>query len=203
MEIVFATSNQNKMKEVRAILPDSIRLLSLSDIGFTDEIEETENTIEGNSILKARTIFEKYKIPVLAEDTGLEVFALNMEPGVYSARYAGEPSDAEKNMDLLLHKMTLLENRDAQFKTVATFIDKDTYYSYTGVVIGSISQNKQGNGGFGYDPIFKPSGFNKVFAELSLTEKSIISHRAIAMNKFANFIIGILKCFFKESQASY
>ena len=188
MEIVFATSNQHKMKEVKAILPSSIHLLSLADIGFMEEIEETENTIAGNSILKARTIFEKYKIPVLAEDTGLEVFTLNMEPGVYSARYAGEPSDAENNMDLLLKKMELVTNRSAQFKTVATFIDRDAYYSFTGVVIGAITQNKKGNDGFGYDPIFKPSGFDKVFAELSLTEKSIISHRAIAMNKFANFI---------------
>jgi XTP/dITP diphosphohydrolase len=188
MEIIFATSNQHKMKEVRAILPSSIQLLSLADIGFNEEIEETENTIEGNSVLKARTIFEKYKVPVLAEDTGLEVFALNMEPGVYSARYAGEPSDAEKNMNLLLKKMNSLENRCAQFKTVATFFDKNTYTSFTGIVIGEISQNKQGNGGFGYDPIFKPSGFNKAFAELSLADKSIISHRAIAMNKFANFI---------------
>jgi len=188
MEIIFATSNQHKMKEARAILPSSIQLLSLADIGFTEEIEETENTIEGNSILKARTIFDKYKIPVLAEDTGLEVFALNMEPGVYSARYAGEPSDAEKNMNLLLEKLNSLENRSAQFKTVATFFDKDMIVSFTGIVIGEISQNKQGNGGFGYDPIFKPSGFNKAFAELSLAEKSIISHRAIVMNKFAHFI---------------
>lgn len=188
MELVFATSNSNKMREVRAILPSSIKLISLADLGFTDEIEETESTIEGNSRLKARAIFEKYQLPVLAEDTGLEVYALNMEPGVYSARYAGEPSNSDKNMDLLLAKMAKVENRLAQFKTVATFIYKDTYYNFTGVVIGEITSMKKGDGGFGYDPIFKPSGFSKVFAELSLIEKSIISHRAIAMNKFVHFI---------------
>ena len=188
MEIVFATSNLNKMKEVKAILPSTIQLLSLSDIGFKEEIEETEDTIEGNSILKARTIFEKFKIPVLAEDTGLEVYELNMAPGVYSARYAGEPSNAEKNMDLLLKNMKEIENRTAQFKTVATFMTNTAYYNFTGVIIGEIIKEKRGSGGFGYDPIFKPSGFSKVFAELSLHEKSIISHRAIAMNKFANFI---------------
>jgi XTP/dITP diphosphohydrolase len=188
MEIVFATSNKNKMEEVRAILPANIQLLSLEDIGFTSEIEETEHTIEGNSKLKAQTIYDQFKIPVLSEDTGLEVYALNMEPGVYSARYAGEPSNADNNMDLLLENLLKEEDRTAQFKTVATFINKNTYYSFIGVVIGNITKEKTGSGGFGYDPIFKPSGFDKVFAELSLQEKSIISHRAIAINKFAKFI---------------
>lgn len=188
MKVIFATSNANKMREVKAILPEHIELLSLEDIGFTGEIEETEDTIEGNSLLKARTIFEKYKIPVMAEDTGLEVAALNGAPGVYSARYAGEPSNASKNMDLLLKNMKEVDNRLAQFKTVATYMDKNTYTTFEGIIVGTIEREKSGTDGFGYDPIFKPSGFDSVFAKMTIEEKSVISHRAIAMNKFAKFL---------------
>ena len=188
MKLVFATGNPNKMKEVKAILPAHIELVSLKDLGFEGDIEETETTIEGNSKLKAQTIFDLYKIPVLAEDTGLEVNALNGEPGVYSARYAGEPSNAENNMTHLLENLKNEENRTAQFKTVATFVDKNTYYTFEGIVLGTIEKERSGKDGFGYDPIFKPSGFDQVFAEMTLNEKSIISHRAIAMNKFAKFL---------------
>ena len=191
MEIIFATSNANKVKEVNAILPDSIKVLSLKDIGFTEDIEETGKTIEENSLLKAKTIFDIYKKPVLAEDTGLEVFALNNEPGVYSARYAGEPSDADKNMDLLLANLKDKESRKAQFKTVATYIDANTTHISKGIVLGEITTEKKGNGGFGYDPIFKPAGFAEVFAEMTMEQKGVISHRAIAMNKMIKFLKSI------------
>ena len=187
MEIIFATGNQNKVKEVNALLPDSIKILSLKDIGFTEDIEETGKTIEENSLLKAQTIFDIYKKPVLAEDTGLEVFELNNEPGVYSARYAGEPSDSDKNMDLLLENLKDKESRKAQFKTVATYIDTNTTHTSTGIVLGEITTEKKGNGGFGYDPIFKPAGFAEVFAEMTMEQKGVISHRAIAMNKMIKF----------------
>lgn len=189
MEIIFATGNKNKLKEVRGMLPSHITVRSLEEIGFTDEIEETEQTIEGNSLLKARTIYNLYKLPVIAEDTGLEVFALNGEPGVRSARYAGDTASAEDNMKLLLEKMKNIEKRTAQFKTVATFLNNDASYKcYEGIIRGEITKTQRGSEGFGYDPIFRPAGFSKVFAEFSNTEKNFISHRAIAFNKFVNFI---------------
>lgn len=189
MEIIFATGNQNKLKEVRALLPTHIHVLSLEDIGFEDEIEETEETIEGNSLLKAMTIFKLYNKPVIAEDTGLEVAALNGEPGVRSARYAGNQANAEENMNLLLNNLQNEKNRAAQFKTVATFVTAiDEYTCFEGIVRGEITREKRGNGGFGYDPIFKPAGFLKVFAEFSASEKNFISHRALAFNKFIKHI---------------
>jgi len=191
MEIIFATGNQNKVKEVNALLPESIKMLSLKDIGFTEDIEETGKTIEENSLLKAQTIFDIYKKPVLAEDTGLEVFALNNEPGVYSARYAGEPSDSDKNMDLLLDNLKDKESRKAQFKTVATYIDANTTHTSKGIVLGEITTEKKGDGGFGYDPIFQPAGFKEVFAEMTMAQKGVISHRAIAMNKMIKFLKSI------------
>ncbi|MFT4968592.1 MAG: XTP/dITP diphosphohydrolase [Chitinophagales bacterium] len=189
MEIIFATGNKNKLREVRSMLPSHLKVLSLEDIGFEGNIEETESTIEGNSLLKARTIFDIYKKPVLAEDTGLEVSALNNEPGVRSARYAGDTANAEQNMELLLFRMEGIEKRSAQFKTCATFVTEPTSYRcYEGIIRGEITKAKRGSGGFGYDPIFKPAGFSKVFAELSEEEKNFISHRALAINKFVNFI---------------
>lgn len=184
-EIIFATSNLNKLKEVKLLLGNTIKVISLKDLGFNEDIEETENTIEGNSMLKAKTIFKLYQKPVLAEDTGLEVEAINGEPGVYSARYAGEESSAEDNMKLLLEKMDNISNRKARFKTVATFFKSDSYKKqYVGVVNGKILQEKKGGEGFGYDPIFQPEGFSKTFAEMSNEEKALISHRAIAIKQF-------------------
>lgn len=184
MKIIFATGNENKVIELRALLPDNIEIVSLKEIGYTEEIEETGKTLKENSILKAQTIYDKYKLPVLAEDTGLEVDALNGEPGVYSSRYAGEDCNSENNMQLLLKNLEKVENKQAQFRTVATFIEENTLYIYEGVVRGEITDTKKGDYGFGYDAIFIPAGFKTTFAEMSINEKSIISHRGIAMKKF-------------------
>lgn len=187
MKIIFATGNENKVKEVREILPEHIEIVSLKEMGYTEDIEETGSTLEENSLLKAQTIYDKYQLPVLAEDTGLEVDALDGAPGVYSARYAGEHGNSEENMLLLLKNLENLENRAAQFRTVATFLLENTSYVYSGTVRGNIIKEKTGEKGFGYDPIFMPAGFSKTFAEMSSTEKSLISHRAIAIRKFSRF----------------
>ena len=187
MKIIFATANENKVKEVREILPKHIEIVSLKEMGYTDDIEETGKTLEENSLLKAQTIFDIYKLPVLAEDTGLEVEALNGAPGVYSARYAGAHGNSEENMLLLLKNMEGQKNRVAQFRTVATFITENASNIYSGVVKGSIIEKKKGNEGFGYDPIFIPAGFSTTFAEMSAKEKSLVSHRAIAIGKFAKY----------------
>lgn len=188
MEIILASSNENKVKEIRKMAPSFLSFLSLKDIAFTKEIEETATTLEGNSKIKAKTIYDLYKKPVLAEDTGLEVFALNGEPGVRTARYAGEPSNSEKNMDLLLKNLANCDNRKAQFRTVATFVYQDTYYQYEGIVLGEIVKKRTGKDGFGYDPIFRPAGFETTFAEMTIEEKNWISHRAIAIKKCLQFI---------------
>ncbi len=184
MKIIFATGNENKVKEIRALLPEGIEIVSLKEMGYLEDIEETGKTLEENSLLKAQTIFDKYKLPVLAEDTGLEVDALNNEPGVYSARYAGEDCNSENNMQLLLKNLEKKEKRTAQFRTVATFIDKNASYMYEGVVRGEINDQKRGENGFGYDALFIPAGFKNTFAEMSLSQKGLMSHRAIAMKKF-------------------
>lgn len=185
MKIIFATGNENKVKEVREILPKHIEIVSLKEMAYLDDIEETGKTLEENSLLKAQTIYDKYKLPVLAEDTGLEVDALNGAPGVYSARYAGEHGNSEENMLLLLKNLEGIENRAAQFRTVATFIVDNKAQLYTGIVRGEIVKEKSGEKGFGYDPIFIPAGFSTTFAEMSSQNKSLISHRAIAIRKFA------------------
>lgn len=185
-EIIFATGNLNKLKEVKLLLGKDIKVLSLKNVGFTDDIEETEDTIEGNSMLKAKYIFDLFQKPVLAEDTGLEVEALNGEPGVFSARYAGANCSSEDNMKLLLKRMENISKRNARFKTVATFINSFSIQKqYLGVVNGKILFEKKGSEGFGYDPIFQAEGFSKSFAEMSDEEKALISHRGIAIKKFA------------------
>lgn len=189
MKIIFATGNQNKVNEVRSILPESIEVVSLKEIGFTQEIEETGTTLIENALLKARTIFEKYKLPVLAEDTGLEVDALNGAPGVYSARYAGADCNSENNMQLLLSKLKDKSNRKAQFKTIAAYIDaQGKEHLFEGIIKGEIALQKIGTDGFGYDPIFVPNAYTKSFAQMSKEEKSEISHRAIAIQKFVAFV---------------
>lgn len=189
MKIIFATGNQNKVNEVRSILPESIEVVSLKEIGFTQEIEETGTTLIENALLKARTIFEKYKLPVLAEDTGLEVDALNGAPGVYSARYAGRDCNNENNMQLLLSKLKDKSNRKAQFKTIAAYIDaQGKEHLFEGIIKGEIALQKIGKDGFGYDPIFVPNAYTKSFAQMSKEEKSEISHRAIAIQKFVAFV---------------
>lgn len=189
MKIIFATGNQNKVNEVRSVLPESIEVVSLKEIGFTQEIEETGTTLIENALLKARTIFEKYKLPVLAEDTGLEVDALNGAPGVYSARYAGTDCNSENNMQLLLSKLKDKSNRKAQFKTIAAYIDaQGKEHLFEGIIKGEIALQKIGTDGFGYDPIFVPNAYTKSFAQMSKEEKSEISHRAIAIQKFVAFV---------------
>lgn len=187
-KIIFATSNQHKLREVKLLFPKDVLLVSLADIGFNQEIEETGETIEENAVLKAQTIYNQYKTPVIAEDTGLEVYALNMQPGVYTARYAGSDCDADKNMDLLLRNMKNQENRRAQFKTVATFIDENSSTSVEGIVLGEILKERTGSDGFGYDPIFMPAGFKRSFAQMTEEEKNVISHRGIAMKKLLRAI---------------
>lgn len=189
MKIIFATGNENKVKEVREILPKNIEIVSLKEMGYTEDIEETGTTLEENSLLKAKTIFDLYKLPVLAEDTGLEVDALQGAPGVYSARYAGAQGNSEENMALLLKNLEGTKNRTAQFRTVATFITESSTLQYTGVVKGEIIEKRKGEKGFGYDPIFIPAGFNTTFAEMSNKEKSLVSHRAIAISKFAKSLV--------------
>ncbi len=190
MKLIFATSNQNKKKEVEAILSSTsdIKVLGFSDIGFKEEIKETENSIKGNAILKANHIWDLYGECVFAEDTGLEVDALDGAPGVYSARYAGEGKNSDANIELLLQNMMYKNDRSAQFTTVIAYRDKNTIKSFTGIIKGQIAEKKMGNNGFGYDPIFIPDGYELSFAQMNQKEKNNISHRKLAMDKFIKFL---------------
>ncbi|NRS88142.1 XTP/dITP diphosphohydrolase [Flavobacterium sp. 7E] len=187
MKIVFASNNKNKIQEIQQLLPETIQLMSLEDIGCFEEIPETAATIEGNAILKADYVTQKYGYDCFADDTGLEVTALNGEPGVYSARYAGEQRSAEDNMNKLLTELSTKNNRQAQFKTVITLNYKGEQHLFTGIAKGSITANKSGDKGFGYDPIFQPNGYNETFAELPIETKNRISHRGIAVQKLISF----------------
>lgn len=186
--LCFATNNEHKIEEIRAQLGSFFLLKKLGDVGCFEELPETQNTIEGNSLQKARYVFDRYNVPCFADDTGLEVEALNGEPGVYSARYAGEQKNSEDNIQLLLAKLSGLQNRKARFRTVITLAEVDGISTFEGIVNGVILEKKQGSAGFGYDPVFQPNGYNNTFAEMSLAEKSTISHRSIAMNKLINFL---------------
>lgn len=188
MKLVFASNNKNKIIEIQQMLPNSITILSLEDIGCTEEIEETSNTIEGNAILKANYVTEKYGYDCFADDTGLEVDALNGEPGVYSARYAGEQKNADDNMDKLLSNLENKTNRNAQFKTVIALNINKNQHLFTGIVKGNIIKEKIGTQGFGYDPIFVSENDSRTFAQLSLEEKAIISHRGIAVKQLIDFL---------------
>lgn len=188
MKLVFASNNQDKIKEMQLLVHTHIAILSLNDIGCVEEIQETGLTIEENAILKANYISNKYLCNCFADDTGLEVEALNSEPGVYSARYAGEHKNANDNIDKLLHNLKGISNRKAQFKTVIALNLNGNQTLFTGIVKGRITENKIGNNGFGYDPIFAAANHIKTFAQLSIEEKSIISHRAIAVQKLINFL---------------
>ena len=188
MKLVFATNNINKLKEVQQMLPTSIELLSLKDINCFDDIDETETTLQGNAKLKADHITKKYGYNCFADDTGLEVTALNGEPGVYSARYAGEPSDSEKNTQKLLEELQNKTNRDAQFRTAISLNIDSKNFLFEGVCEGTILTEKQGDKGFGYDPVFKPKGFLKSFAEMSSEEKNAISHRGNAILQLVTFL---------------
>ena len=188
MQIVFATNNINKIKEVQALLPNSIQIISLESIGCFEDIPETANTIEGNAIQKANYITQKYGYDCFADDTGLEIEALNGEPGVFSARYAGAQRNADDNMNLLLEKLQNQTNRTAQFKTVIALNLKGKQHLFTGIAPGEITLEKIGNQGFGYDPVFQPEGFSETFAQLSLTQKGQISHRGKATQALIAFL---------------
>ena len=191
MKIVFASNNQNKILEIQSMLPNSVQILSLESIGCFEEIPETSDTIEGNAILKANYVTQNYGFDCFADDTGLEVEALNGEPGVYSARYAGEQKNANDNMNKLLNELADKTNRNAQFKTVIALNLKGKQYLFTGIASGEIIKEKIGTGGFGYDPIFKPTNYDETFAQLSLDIKNEISHRGKATKKLLEFLQNI------------
>jgi len=191
MKIVFATNNINKIREVQALLPDAIKIITLESIGCFEDIPETADTIEGNAIQKANYITEKYGYDCFADDTGLEVEVLNNEPGVYSARYAGEQKSDVDNMNLLLKNLQNQSNRNAQFKTVIALNLKGKQHLFTGIVEGKITLEKIGNQGFGYDPIFQPNGFSETFAQLSIAQKGEISHRGKATQTLIAFVESI------------
>lgn len=188
MTLVFATGNQNKVREIQALIPSSIRLLGLSDIQCSEEIPETQPTIEGNAAQKAFYVFEKYHHNCFADDTGLEVDALNGRPGVLSARYAGEAKDANDNMDKILEELKNESNRAARFKTVISLVIDGEELQFEGVVEGTILKEKRGAKGFGYDPIFLPNGSERSFAEMDVAEKNEISHRALAVKKLVAYL---------------
>ena len=188
MKLVFATNNLNKLKEVQEMLPNSIELLSLKDINCFDEIDETEITLEGNAQLKADHITKKFGYNCFADDTGLEVESLDGKPGVYSARFAGEPSNSENNMQKLLLELENKENRKAQFRTAICLNLNRKQFLFNGICKGEILTKKHGEKGFGYDPIFQPQEYNQSFAEMSSEEKNKISHRGLAIQKLVNFL---------------
>lgn len=188
MKLVFATHNQNKFEEVKVLLPSTIALVSLTDIGCHDEIRETAKTLQGNAQIKADFVSTHYGLPCFADDTGLLVDALNGAPGVYSARYAGEQKNANDNMRKLLSELENKSSRSARFETVIALNLKEETICFTGIVEGHITKTKSGKQGFGYDPIFQPKGYDKTFAEFSLEEKNKISHRGRAIQKLAAFL---------------
>ena len=188
MKLVFATNNLHKLKEVQEMLSNSIEVLSLKDIGCFEDIEETESTLEGNAKLKADYITKKYGFDCFADDTGLEVEALNGDPGVYSARYAGEHGNAEKNMEKLLIELQNKSNRKGKFRTIIALNLTNKQYLFEGICNGEILNEKTGVKGFGYDPIFKPSNASCSFAEMNSEEKNIISHRGIAIQELVQFL---------------
>lgn len=188
MKLVFATNNQHKLFEVQKLLGESIDLLSLKDINCADEIPEDYYTLEENALQKAQYIFQKYNLDCFADDTGLEIEALNGEPGVLSARYAGNSKDSEANMKKVLQDLEGKLNRKARFRTVISLILNKKEYLFEGIVEGEILTQKTGQDGFGYDPIFKPNGYSESFAEMSIEEKNTISHRAMATKKLVEFL---------------
>ena len=187
-KLVFATNNAHKLEEIAAILGEKIKLLSLKDIECTADIPETANTLEGNATQKAEYIYQQYGLDCFADDTGLEVEALDGAPGVFSARYAGEGHNSEDNMQKLLQNLQGVTNRKAQFRTVICLIWDGKKYLFEGICKGEIIEEKRGNAGFGYDPIFVPEGYDQTFAELGNDIKNSISHRAKAVELLCNFL---------------
>ncbi len=188
MKIIFATHNKHKLKEIQQILCNKFELVSLGEINCTEDIPETQPTIEGNASQKAFYIWNKYQLNCFADDTGLEVDALNGEPGVYSARYAGEDKNSKANTQKLLKNLEGQSNRKARFKTVISLVINGEETLFEGLVYGDITETERGNQGFGYDPVFLPQGYNKTYAEMELSEKNAFSHRALAVNKLVNYL---------------
>lgn len=189
MKLIFATHNRNKAFEIHNLLPSHFHLLTLDDINFHDEIPENEPTIEGNSVFKAQFIYNEFELNCFADDTGLEIEALNGRPGVHSARYSGEDRNPDANMNRVLDELKGISNRNARFKTVITLVIEGEQHIFEGIVNGRIIDEKRGTNGFGYDPIFIPENETRTFAEMELTEKNEFSHRARALDKMIDFLI--------------
>jgi len=192
ISLVFATNNLHKLEEIKSAVGSKMKILSLSDIGCLEDIPETANTLEGNASQKSWYIFDKYHIDCFADDTGLEINALDGKPGVYSARYGGPGHDHEKNIDKVLKELDGVQVRKATFRTVISLIINGTETLFVGTVKGSILTERQGNKGFGYDPIFQPNGYDRSFAEMDLEEKNKISHRGLAVEKLQEFLIAYI-----------
>lgn len=188
MKLVFATHNQHKLRELQQIIKTDIQLISLDDLNYSTEIEETGNTLVENALLKARFVYERYSISTFADDTGLEIDALNGAPGVYSARFAGEDKSAINNMNKVLDLMSGLTNRTARFKTVIALVLNGKEFLFEGAVEGNILETPVGTNGFGYDPIFQPMGYSISFAQMDPETKNRISHRGKAVEKLVNFL---------------
>lgn len=188
MKLVFATQNSNKAKEIQSLLPEGFEVLTLKDINCHDDIPETALTLDGNAELKAQYVLDKFKMNCFADDTGLEIDGLDGEPGVFSARYAGDQKNSEDNMELVLSKMDGMSNRKAQFRTsICLIIDRKKYF-FEGIIRGEITTSKKGTDGFGYDPIFQPEGYDQTFAEMSLEQKNEMSHRGRAIREMIEFL---------------
>lgn len=192
MDLIFASQNQNKVRELKSILPKNLLIKSLSEVGFYDDIPETASTIEGNSLLKAQTIYDKYNMNCLSDDTGLEVDVLNGEPGVFSARYAGKDANSKQNILKLLNRLDGEKVRSARFKTIVTLIIDGNSIQFDGIVKGIISEQEYGDNGFGYDPVFIPNGYKLSFAQMNAAQKNQISHRYLALKKASDYISGMV-----------
>jgi XTP/dITP diphosphohydrolase len=188
MKLVFATHNPNKAAEIQKLMPASVEILTLDDLGLKAEIPEVALTLEGNALIKARYVWAKYKMNCFSDDTGLEIEALKGAPGVFSARYAGWPKNPEDNLKLVLRNMAGQQNRKARFRTVIALVNEGKEHLFEGIAEGEITTAKSGTDGFGYDPIFKPNGSSKTFSEMSMEEKNAISHRGKAMARLVEFI---------------
>ncbi|ACU02716.1 RdgB/HAM1 family non-canonical purine NTP pyrophosphatase [Pedobacter heparinus] len=186
-ELVFATNNEHKTLEVRELLSGRYKVLNLRDIGCTTDIPETGNSFAENAALKSQYVIDHYKIDCFADDSGLEIEALNQEPGIFSARYSGKKDDRE-NLKLVLQKMEGQENRKARFRTVISLVRNNEHFLFEGIIYGNIRETPSGDQGFGYDPIFEPLGYTQTFAEMSMVQKNEISHRALAMSKLITFL---------------
>jgi XTP/dITP diphosphohydrolase len=189
MKLVFATNNKHKFKEIQEVLCNKVELLNLKDLGFSGEIPEDKKTLEENAAQKAYFIYNKFGLDCFADDTGLEIKALNGEPGVYSARYAGKNCNFEDNMNKVLTNMVGKTDRTACFRTIISLVKSGELILFEGVIKGVILEVKKGNFGFGYDPVFQPEGYDKTFAEMTLEEKNKISHRSLAIHKLTDYLI--------------